>query len=91
MLNPTATVSPPAARSLVEICTDARLADCGQCLQVPGLPCTMRPQTGASGFHVARLSTAFRRGLISGPELVAALAVPGAFTKATVIYTDGAR
>lgn len=77
MPNPTMTSSPPVARSLLDICTDARLADCGQCLQVPGLPCTPHPKTGAGGYHVARLSAAFRRGLISGPELVAALAVPG--------------
>ena len=88
MTSPTMASSPPVARSLLEICTDARLADCGQCLQVPGLPCATRPETGVSGLHVARLATAFGRGLISGPELVAALAVPHAFTAATMIYTD---
>jgi hypothetical protein len=90
MENPTTTASPPAARTLHEILADARRANCGQCWQVPGLRCVTHPETGRGGYHVARLSRAFRRGLISGPDLVAALAVPDAFTNATVIYTDSA-
>jgi hypothetical protein len=81
--------SPPVARSLSDICEATRWANCGQCWEVPGLPCAMHPVTGAVGLHVARFARAYRRGLISGPELVAALAVPQAFTNATVIYTDG--
>ena len=78
-------------RPLAEICEAARLANCGQCWAPPGVPCTTHPVTGADGFHVARFGRAMRRGLISGPEFVAALAVPDAFTNATVIYADGAR
>ncbi|HEY7882672.1 MAG TPA: hypothetical protein VID31_17600 [Streptosporangiaceae bacterium] len=74
-------------RPLPEICQAARQANCGECWQVPGRPCT------PEGDHVARFGRAMRRGLISGPDL---LAVPGAldaFTMATVICDapDGAR
>lgn len=91
MPNPTTASSPPAARSLAETCEAVRHANCGQCWQVPGLPCTTHPVTDRDGYHVARFARAMRRGLISGAELVAALAVPRAFTNATVIYEDGAR
>jgi hypothetical protein len=50
----------------------------------------MHPVTRAVGVHVARLGRAYRLELISGHDLVAALAVPHAFTNATVIYADGA-
>jgi hypothetical protein len=94
MPNPTLTSSPPAARSLAEICEAVRRANCGQCWRVPGLPCVISPITGRDGYHVARFARAMRRGLISGPELVAALASVPAFTNANVIYDvtpDGAR
>ena len=78
-------------RPLAEICQAVRLANCGQCWEVPGVPCTTHPATGAGGFHVARFARAMRRGLISGPELVAALAVPQVFVNATVIYEDGVK
>ena len=50
----------------------------------------MRP---VRGFHVARFGRAMRRGLISGPDLLAVLGTLGAFTTATVIFDapDGAR
>jgi hypothetical protein len=35
---------------------------------------------------VARFARAMRRGLISGPELIAVLQTVGAFTGSTVIY-----
>jgi hypothetical protein len=38
------------------------------------------------GYHVARLSRAFRRGLISGPELIAVLQTTDAFTSSTVVW-----
>ena len=57
----------PLARSLSEICEDVRQANCGECWQVPGTPCT------PGGDHVARFGRAARRGLISGRELVAVL------------------
>ena len=80
----------PPARTLPEICEAVRLANCGHCWAVPGEPCVIGPD-GACGFHVARFGRAFRRGLISGANLVAVLAVPDAFTNATVICTGGPR
>jgi hypothetical protein len=68
-------------RSLHEICGDVRQANCGECWQVPGKPCT------AGGDHVARFGRAMRRGLISGPDLVAVLGTLDAFTTATVVQT----
>ena len=91
MSNPKGTASPPAARSLHDICEDARRANCGQCWQVPDLPCTTSTTTGRDGYHVARFARAMRRGLISGPELVAVLAALPAFTNGTIVYQDGAR
>jgi hypothetical protein len=77
----------PQARSLHEICQAARRATCGECWQVPGKPCT------PEGDHVARFGRALRRGLISGPDLLAVLGTLDAFTTATVICgaPDGAR
>lgn len=75
----------PAARSLHEICAAARQATCGECWQVPGEPCTQVPE----GDHVARFGRAMRRGLISGPELIAVLDRFAAFTTATVVETPG--
>jgi hypothetical protein len=76
-----------APRSLHEICELVRQANCGECWQVPGIPCT------SEGDHVARFGRAMRRGLISGPDLLAVLGTLGAFTTATVIFDapDGAR
>ena len=72
---------PSAARSLREICQATRLANCGECWQVPGSPCT------PEGDHVARFGRAARRGLITGHELVAVLGRLEAFTTATVVDT----
>ena len=74
-------------RPLPEICAAARQANCGECWQVPGTPCT------PEGDHVARFGRAMRRGLISGPDLLAVLGTLDAFTMATVICDapDGAR
>ena len=69
----------PAVRSPHEICEAARQATCGECWQVPGKPCT------PEGDHVARFGRAMRRGLISGPDLLAVLGTLDAFTTATVI------
>ena len=54
---------------------------------MPGTPCT------PEGDHVARFGRAMRRGLISGPDLLAVLGTLDAFTMATVICDapDGAR
>jgi hypothetical protein len=77
----------PQARSLREIREAARQANCGECWQVPGKPCT------PEGDHVARFGRAMRRGLISGPDLLAVLGALDAFTMATVICDapDGVR
>ena len=75
----------PIVRPLAEIIEAARQANCGECWQVPGAPCAHGP-AGADGVHVARLDRAFRRGLISGPELVAVLQALTAFTSDTLVY-----
>jgi hypothetical protein len=77
-------LSPPAARSRHELCEAARLANCGHCWQVPGKPCT------PEGDHVARFARAMRRGLISGPELIAVLQPLNTFTGATLVYGQSA-
>ena len=77
--------STPAARSLQEICQAARQANCGECWQQPGKPCTHDPE----GDHVARFGRAARRGLISGPELVVVLTDFDVFTTATIVKTPG--
>ena len=69
----------PLARSLHEICELVRQANCGECWQVPGTPCT------PEGDHVARFGRAMRRGLIAGPELIAVLQSLDAFTSATIV------
>lgn len=45
----------------------------------------MRP---ARGYHVARFCRGFRRGLISGPDLITVLQAAGTFTLATVIWDE---
>ena len=79
MTNTTTAASPPAARSRHEICELARLVNCGECWQVPGKPCT------PEGDHVARFGRAMRRGLISGPDLIAVLQALDAFTNTTIV------
>ena len=77
--------STPAARSLQEICQAARQANCGECWQKPSTPCKHDPE----GDHVARFGRAARRGLITGPELVAVLADFDVFTTVTIVKTPG--
>jgi hypothetical protein len=48
-----------------------RLANCPQCWQRPGRPCTV---SGAPGDHLARWQRAERRGLIGREDLAAAVA-----------------
>jgi hypothetical protein len=83
--NPTTTAAPSAVRQLSEILAAVRMANCGRCWTMPGIPCAQGPD-GADGYHVARLSRAMRRSLISGPELVAVLQALVAFDTATLIY-----
>jgi hypothetical protein len=92
--------APPtsAARSLHEICESAREANCGHCWALPGDECVFTtvpvsvpvtrgtPVQPVRGYHVARFGRAFRRGLISGPELIAVLQVLDAFTQDTVVF-----
>jgi hypothetical protein len=76
----------PLVRPLAEICQAARHANCGECWQVPGKLCT------PEGDHVARFGRAARRGLITGPELVAVLGAFDVFTTATIVRMQrGAR
>ena len=66
-------------RSRHEICADARRANCGECWQVPGKPCT------PEGDHVARFGRALRRGLVTGPEMIAVLQTLDAFINTTIV------
>jgi hypothetical protein len=77
----------PTVHSLHEICAAVRQANCGECWQVPGKPCT------PEGNHVARFGRALRRGLIAGPDLIAVLQTLDAFTSATIVRDapDGAQ
>jgi hypothetical protein len=96
--NTTTAATPPTARTLHEICQDARQANCGECWALPGdecvyttapvsVPVTMgTPMRPVRGYHVARFCRGFRRGLISGPDLIAVLQAAGTFTLATVIW-----
>jgi hypothetical protein len=98
IINPTTAASPPAERWVHQICEAARRVDCGECRALPGDDCVCTtapasvPVTGNApvrpvrGYHVARLCRGFRRGLISGPDLVAVLQATVVFTTATVIY-----
>jgi hypothetical protein len=63
-----------------------RLANCPQCWQTPGRPCTF---TRPSGDHLARYQRAERRGLI-GREDLAAVVAGLEVIAAHVIIRDGA-
>jgi hypothetical protein len=101
MMNSAAPKAPAARRSLHQICEDARRANCGECWALPGDECVFTsvpasvpvvPGTRmlpARGYHVARFGRAQRRGLISGPDLMAVLDTAGVFTTSTVIYDEG--
>jgi hypothetical protein len=80
----TAITSPPAARSLHDICQAARRGTCGPfCGALPGDECVFTsapasvPVTGdtptrpARGYHMARFARAQSRGLISAAEFAA--------------------
>jgi hypothetical protein len=91
---------PPMTRPLHEICEDARRANCGECWAPPGDECVFTtipvsvpvtpgtPVRPVRGYHVARFGRAMRRGLITGPDLMAVLDTAGAFTTSTVIYVE---
>jgi hypothetical protein len=76
-----------AARTFAEIREDARQANCPQCWQRPGPPCTV---SGPPGDHLARYQRAERRGLI-GREDLAAVVARLEVIAAHVIIRGGAR
>jgi hypothetical protein len=96
------TISHIPARSLREVCEDARRATCPVCPVLSGDECVfttvpvaapiapgtrMRP---ARGYHVGRLAVAETVGLISAADFDVAVVTAGAFDIRTVIYdTDG--
>jgi hypothetical protein len=79
--------APPteAVPSLHQILERTRMATCGHCWNEPGIPCAIGPD-GAHGHHVARLSRAMRKGLITGQELVGVLQDLAVFDSATLVY-----
>jgi len=97
--NLTTTASPPAARSLHEICEAARRGNCGPfCGALPGDECVFTtaavsvpvtrgtPMQPVRGFHVSRFAWAESHGLISAAEFAAVTGAAGSSTPATVIY-----
>jgi hypothetical protein len=86
-INHTTAASLPAARSLHEICEITRQVNCGHCWAVPGKPC-VSGENGAEGCHVARFGRAMRRGLISGPDLIAVLAELVVFGNDTLFFDE---
>lgn len=77
----------PQTRGLREVSADVRLANCPQCWQRPGPPCTV---SGPPGDHLARWQRAERRGLITRDELAAVVGGLEVIA-AHVIIRDGAR
>jgi hypothetical protein len=75
------------ARPLAQITADALLADCGWCWGGWGNPCATEPP---GGMHVARLSRAYRRGLISEADFMAVTGNLDAFTLGTVVTFEPA-
>jgi hypothetical protein len=97
--NLTTTTSPPAARSLHEICEAARPGSCGPfCGALPGDECVFTtvpvsvpvtrgtPMQPVRGYHMSRFAWAKSHGLISAAEPAAVTAAAGSVTPATVIY-----
>jgi hypothetical protein len=100
--NRTTITSPPAARSLHDICEAARLGHCGPfCGALPGEECVVTsapvsvPVTGdmpmrpVRGYHLARFARAQSRGLISAAEFAAVTQTAGSVTPARVIFDTG--
>ena len=76
----------PPSRPLADIIAAARLANCPQCWQRPGRPCTI---SGPPGDHLARFARALRRGVLSEADMAAVPGTAGACTMTTVIYEPG--
>jgi hypothetical protein len=87
-----------APLGLHEICERARQATCGYCWAMPGDECAFTsapvsvpvvpgtPMRPVRGYHVARFSRAFRRGLVSAAEYIAVTDAAGVFTNDTIIW-----
>jgi hypothetical protein len=71
MNNTTTTTSPPTGTPRVTVTDLVRLANCPQCWQRPGRPCTV---ADVPGDHLARWQRAERRGLIGRTDLAAVVA-----------------
>ena len=71
MNNTTTTASPPTGTPRVTVTDLVRLANCPQCWQRPGRPCTV---AGVPGDHLARWQRAERRGLIGRTDLATVVA-----------------
>lgn len=91
--------SPPAARSLHEICEAARRGTCGPfCGALPGDECVFTtapasvpvtrgtPMRPVRGYHVSRFASAQSHGLISAAEFAAVTGTAGSPAPAAVIY-----
>jgi hypothetical protein len=98
----TATASPPAARSLHDICEAGRRGHCGPfCGALPGDECVFTsapvsvsvtrdtPVRPVRGYHMARFARAQSRGLISAAEFAAVTQTAGSVTPARVIFDTG--
>ena len=96
------TASPPAARSLHDICEAARRGTCGPfCGALHGDECVVTsapvsvPVTGDTpmrpvrGYHMARFARAQSHGQISAAEFAAVTGTAGSFTPARVIFDTG--
>lgn len=77
----------PPAGTAREVIERVRLANCPQCWQRPGRPCTV---SGPDGDHLARWQRAERRGSIGRGELAAVVAGLEVIA-AHVIIRGGAR
>ena len=97
-INLTTITSPPAARSLHQICEAARRGTCAPfCGALPGEECVFTtapasvpvtrgtPMQPVRGYHVSRFAWAQSHGLITAAEF-AAVTGAGSSTPATVIY-----
>jgi hypothetical protein len=83
------TISPIPARTLHQVCEDARRAACPVCPALPGDDCVFTTvPVSVPGYHVGRLAVAETAGVISAADFDVAVVTAGAFTVSTVIYDD---
>jgi hypothetical protein len=84
---PAATVPVRPGRSPHVICELTRLAVCGYCWAASLQPCATGP-AGVEGYHLARFTRAWSRGLISDSELAVFAVASGSPSESAVIYDD---